>query len=169
MSLRIIGCLLFSAAGFHVAFIYSLYYADTLNCQISTFMYCFFSLVHCFLTTGLGCNLFIIFVLKREAQDYLFWVYWCVAVIGAGAFSLPPPFMNIITFFEVDGCWFDDVKHSWTFYYGPMFVMAVVNIILGVAVHTMLMIHRKEMAVLSKDVEERAELQYFVAGAGDGR
>ncbi|KAI8848456.1 hypothetical protein BC829DRAFT_215151 [Chytridium lagenaria] len=157
LSLRIITCLLVCACGFHIAFIYSLYYADTLNCQISTFLYCFFSLVHCFLTTGLGCNLFIIFVLKHQVKDSMFWAYWTVAIVVGISCALPPMFMNIIYYDEVDGCWFKNVRYSWGFYYGPLFFMAAVNIILGIAVQFALLAHRREMTILGKDVEDSSK------------
>ncbi|KAI8848457.1 hypothetical protein BC829DRAFT_215202 [Chytridium lagenaria] len=91
--------------------------------------------------------------MKKQVQDYMFWVYWSVAVFVACIFTLPPAFMNITNFFEVDGCWFENVRYSWIFYYGPMFVMAGVNIILGASVQTMLMLHRREMSSVGKDSE----------------
>ncbi|KAJ3117303.1 hypothetical protein HDU96_007209 [Phlyctochytrium bullatum] len=135
VSLRLVFSFFVMCIGFHAAFIYSLYLTDSLNCKISTFMYTFCSLVHCLLTTGLGVNLFIIFVMKRGVPDWAFGTYWIVSVIVAMAFCLPPMFMNnVISFNELDGCWFDQPQTTWQFYYGPLFLMALVNIVLAICV-----------------------------------
>ncbi|KAJ3101092.1 hypothetical protein HDU97_001674 [Phlyctochytrium planicorne] len=162
MSLKLITCFLVACVGFHAAFIYSLYYQDDQNCKASTFLYTFFSMVHCFLTTGLGVNLFLIFVMKQQVPDSNFYLYWVVAIVASLAFSIPPIIMNVISYFDVDGCWFSSVKWSWIFYYGPLFTMAVVNIVLGGLVQFALTAHRKQM-----DGAEHGDSSHEASSAND--
>ncbi|KAI8854863.1 hypothetical protein BC829DRAFT_485852 [Chytridium lagenaria] len=154
LSLRLIICFFIACAGFHSAFIYSLYFEDNLNCNISTFLYTFFSLVHCFLTTGLGVNLFIIFILKRAAPDWAFYGYWGAALVAALSFSLPPMFMNATAFNEIDGCWFKEARISWTYYYGPLFFMALINIIIGISVQVALIKHTRNISLYETSEED---------------
>ncbi|KAJ3099929.1 hypothetical protein HDU97_002661 [Phlyctochytrium planicorne] len=145
ISLRLILCFFISCAFFHAAFIYSLYFKDDANCKAANLLYTYSSLIHCFLTTGLAVNLFIIFVLKKAVPEWAFAAYWVTALIAASSFCIPPLTFNSSGYSEIDGCWFKSPTTSWIYYYGPLFGMAVVNLFLGISTQVAMMAFNKKM------------------------
>ncbi|KAJ3192072.1 hypothetical protein HK101_007090 [Irineochytrium annulatum] len=149
ISLRLIFTIVATNAVFHADYIYSIYVSDPLNCRVSTFLYILTSLFETFLTTALAVNLFVIAVLKRSVVDRAFEIYVLCALIMSLAFALPPALMpGMLGFEDIDGCWFvgDNARRdAWTFYYGPLFVMAILNMVFAVAIRVAFIKHVRKM------------------------
>ncbi|KAJ3190755.1 hypothetical protein HK101_008413 [Irineochytrium annulatum] len=158
ISLRLIFAIVITNAVFHADYIYSINVTDPLNCRVSTFLYILTSLFETFLTTALAVNLFVIAVLKRSVVDRAFEIYVLCALIMSLAFALPPAVMpGMLGFEDIDGCWFvgDNARRdAWTFYYGPLFAMAILNMVFAVAIRVAFIKHVRKLYHPQSSIEE---------------
>ncbi|KAI8838683.1 hypothetical protein BC829DRAFT_404290 [Chytridium lagenaria] len=131
-SLQIVLGLVIANTVFHTSYIISLYIQENVACKLTMFGYLFGSLFGCFLISALA---------------YTPWLLFLTAVLVALGFSVAFIVISPVYYNELYGCWFVDDSQtvSWVCYYGPLFVISILNLAMALAIYLRLKNHERSM------------------------